>query len=45
MFLSCDTGEHSLESLGLQGDQISPKGNQPEIFTEGLKLTANTLAT
>ena len=29
MLLSCGVGEHSKESLGLQGDQpISPKGNQ-----------------
>ena len=29
VLLSCGVGEHSKESLGLQGDQpISPKGNQ-----------------
>ena len=49
MLLNCGVGEDSWESLGLQGDQISPKGNQiksnqtlkeisPEYSLEGLML-------
>ena len=35
MLSNCDTGEDSWESLGLQTRQpVSPKGNQPWIFTE-----------
>ena len=32
MLLNCGIGEDSWESLGLQGDQTSPKGNQSWIF-------------
>ena len=32
MLLNCGTGENSWESLGLQGDPTSPKGNQSWIF-------------
>ena len=34
MLLNCDIGEDSSESLGLQGDQISLKGNQSCISIE-----------
>ena len=33
MLLNCGVGEDSWESLGLKGDEVSPKGNQPWIFT------------
>ena len=33
MLSNCDAGEDSWESHGQQGDQTSPKGNQPWIFT------------
>ena len=33
MFLNCGVGEDSRESLGLQDQSVSPKGNQPWIFT------------
>ena len=32
MLLNCGVGEDSWESLGLQGDQTSPKGNQLWMF-------------
>ena len=32
MLLNCGIGEDSWESLGLQGDQTSPKGNKSWIF-------------
>ena len=32
MLSNCGAGEDSWESLGLQGDQTNPKGNQPWIF-------------
>ena len=32
MLLNCGAGEDSGESLGLQGNPTSPKGNQPSIF-------------
>ena len=32
MLLNCSVGEDSWESLGLQGDPTSLKGNQPGIF-------------
>ena len=32
MLSNCGVGENSRESLGLQGDQTSPKGNQSRIF-------------
>ena len=40
MLLNCGVGEDSWESLGLQGDQTSPKGNQPwfQYSLEGLML-------
>ena len=34
MLLNCGIGEDSWESLGLQGDPTSPKGNQSWIFIE-----------
>ena len=33
MLSNCDAGEDSWESHGQQGDQTSPKGNQPLVFT------------
>ena len=33
MLLNCGVGKDSWESLGLKGDEVSPKGNQPWIFT------------
>ena len=33
MFLNCGFGEDTWESLGLQGDQISPEGDQSWIVT------------
>ena len=38
MLLNCGVGEDSRESLGLQGDPSSPKGNQSWILLEGLML-------
>ena len=38
MLSDCGVGEDSWESLGLQGDSTSPKGDQPWIFTGGLML-------
>ena len=32
MLLNCGVGENSWGSLGLQGDQTSPKGNKSWIF-------------
>ena len=32
MLLNCGVGEDSWESLGLQGDPTSPKGNQSWVF-------------
>jgi len=32
MLLKCGAGEDSCESLGLQGDQVNPKGNQSWMF-------------
>ena len=32
MLLNCGVEEDSWESLGLQGDQTSPKGNQSQLF-------------
>ena len=32
MLLNCGVGEDSLESLGLQGEPVHLKGNQPCIF-------------
>ena len=34
MLLNCDAREDSWESLGLQGDQVNPEGNQPWIFID-----------
>ena len=33
MLLNCGVGEDSGESLGLQGDPTSPKGDQSWVFT------------
>ena len=37
MLLKCGAGEDSCESLGLQGDQVNPKGNA-EYPLQGLML-------
>ena len=43
MLLNCGMGEHSWESLGLQGDQRSnPKGNQSWIFIGRTDAEAET---
>ena len=43
MLLNCGVGEASCESLGLQGDQTSPKGNQPWIFVGSTHVEAEAL--
>ena len=40
MLLNYGVGEASWEFLGLQGDQTSPKGNQPWIFIERTHVEA-----
>ena len=40
MLSDCSIGEDSWESLGQQGDQVSPKGNQPWIFIGSIDAEA-----
>ena len=42
MLLNCSVGEDSWESHGQQGDQVSPKGNQPWIFIGSIDAEAET---
>ena len=42
MLLNCGVGEDSWESLGLQGDPVSPKGNQSWIVTGRTDAEAET---
>ena len=43
MPLNCDAGDNSWESLWLQGDQTSPKGNQSWIFIGKTEAEASIL--
>ena len=42
MFLTCGVGEDSLESLGLQGDPVHPKGDQSWVFIGRTDVGAET---
>ena len=42
VLLNCDVGEDSCESLGLQWDPTSPKGDQSWVFTGGTGVEAET---
>ena len=42
MLLNCGAGEDSWQSLGLQEDQVTPKGNQSWVFTGGTHAEAET---
>ena len=42
MLLSCDVGEDSWESFGLQGDPVHPKGNQYWMFIGRTDVEAET---
>ena len=42
MLLNCGVGEDSGESLGLQGDPTSPKGDQSWVFIGKANVEAET---
>ena len=42
MLLNCNAGEDSLESPGLQGDPVQPKGDQSWVFIGGTDVEAET---
>ena len=42
MLLNCGVGEDSLESLGLQGEPTSPKGDQFWVFIGRTDVEAET---
>ena len=42
MLLNCGVGEDSCESLGLQGDPTSTKGDQSQVFIGRTDIEAET---